>query len=215
MKSFLKRLYIKFKYGKKVRLKGKSNIGLNSSFEGNNSIFNATFSGSMGFGSYIGAGSNIIGKIGRFCSIAFNVHTICGVHPTTKFVTTHPAFFSTYKQNGHTYVNSSKFQENRYADQHNPVVIGNDVWIGESAKILSGVTIGDGAIVAAGAVVTKDVPPYAIVGGVPARIIKYRFSDDQIADLLNIKWWNWPEDIIASRAEDFDDIEQFVERYKI
>ena len=214
MKRLLKRLYIKFKYGKKVRIKGKSNIGLNSYFEGDNSIFNATFSGYMGFGTYIGAGSNVVGKIGRFCSIAFNVRTISGVHPTSKFVTTHPAFFSTHKQNGHTYVSTAKFPEERYAYKNYPVVVGNDVWIGESASILSGVTIGDGAVVAAGAVVTKDVPPYAVVGGVPARIIKYRFTEEQIAALLRIKWWDWTEDIISSRAEHFDDIEQFIERYK-
>ncbi len=72
------------------------------------------------------------------------------------------------------------------------IVIGNDVWIGYEAVILSGVTIGDGAIIGARAVVTKDVPPYTIVGGVPARPIRRRFPDEAVEALLALKWWNWP-----------------------
>lgn len=71
-------------------------------------------------------------------------------------------------------------------------VIGNDVWIGHQAMIMPAVTIGDGAIIASGSVVTKDVPPYAIVGGNPAKIIRYRFDEKTIESLLDIKWWNWP-----------------------
>lgn len=82
-------------------------------------------------------------------------------------------------------------------DQRGDIVIGNDVWIGYEAVVLSGVTIGDGAIVAARAVVTKDVPPYAIVGGVPARILRRRFSEDVTAKLLHMRWWDWPEARIA------------------
>lgn len=77
-------------------------------------------------------------------------------------------------------------------------VVGNDVWIGHNAIIMPGVTLGDGVIVAAGAVVTKDVPPYAIVGGNPAQVIRRRFSDTVIADLLAIRWWDWPIDKIEA-----------------
>ena len=79
-----------------------------------------------------------------------------------------------------------------------PTKIGNDVWIGANAIIQSGVTIGDGAIIGSGAVVTKDVPPYAIVVGVPAKILKYRFNKEQIKELLQLKWWNLPFDKIKN-----------------
>lgn len=81
-------------------------------------------------------------------------------------------------------------------DHKGDIVIGNDVWIGYEAVVMAGVTIGDGAIIGARAVVTKDVPPYTIVGGVPAREIRRRFSDDVIARLQELKWWDWPAEQI-------------------
>jgi len=81
-------------------------------------------------------------------------------------------------------------------DNKGDIVIGNDVWIGYEAVILSGVTIGDGAIIGTRAVVTKDVPPYMIVGGVPAKPIRKRFSDNLISELLKLQWWNWSENKI-------------------
>ena len=81
-------------------------------------------------------------------------------------------------------------------DNKGDIVIGNDVWIGYEAVILAGVTIGDGAVIGARAVVTKDIPPYTIVGGVPAKPIRKRFTQETIDLLLNIKWWNWPEERI-------------------
>jgi acetyltransferase-like isoleucine patch superfamily enzyme len=82
-----------------------------------------------------------------------------------------------------------------------PIRIGNDVWIGAAAQVLSGVTIGDGAIVGAGAIVTRDVPAYAVVGGNPARLIRYRFEADVIERLMSMEWWNWPEDRLRAEAE--------------
>jgi len=94
--------------------------------------------------------------------------------------------------------------------------IGNDVWIGAGATLLGkggGLTIGDGAIVGAGSVVTKDVPPYAIVGGNPARIIRYRFDEAIIRRLLALKWWDWPVERIMAAKEDFKDVNLFLEKY--
>lgn len=86
-------------------------------------------------------------------------------------------------------------------DNHGDIVVGNDVWIGYEAVILAGVTIGDGAVVGTRAVVTRDVPPYTIVGGVPAKPIRRRFSDGVIQHLLELKWWDWPEERIAANLE--------------
>ena len=95
------------------------------------------------------------------------------------------------------------------------VVIGNDVWIGARATILSGVTVGDGAVIGAGALVAKDVPPYAIVGGVPARLIKYRFSSEIINELLEIKWWDWDSKKLTQNIDDFYlDVEEFIKKVR-
>ena len=93
------------------------------------------------------------------------------------------------------------------------IIIENDVWVGARSTIMSGVKISNGAVVAAGSVVTKDVPPYTIVGGNPARIIKYRFDESQIEKLLKISWWDWDEDKIRENAELMwsSDIDKFIE----
>lgn len=123
-------------------------------------------------------------SVGAFCSIGPGTRLGgMGRHPVDQ-LSTHPAFFSSRLRSGATFAEQEYFQEDL------STTIGNDVWIGADAIILDGVTVGDGAIVAAGAVVTRDVPPYALVGGVPARIIRYRFGEDEIAELLRVKWWS-------------------------
>lgn len=124
--------------------------------------------------------------IGNFCSISQNVKIILGGNHRTDWVTTYPF--------GH--VNSHLF--NNFNGVGHPstkgdVIIGNDVWIGEGSKIMSGVTIGDGAVIANNSHVVKNVEPYSIVGGNPAKHIKYRFTPVQIEQLLQIKWWNWDD----------------------
>lgn len=91
--------------------------------------------------------------------------------------------------------------------------VGNDVWIGTGAKILSGVVISDGAIIGAHAVITKNVPPYAVVVGNPARIAHFRFDPETIIKLLDIKWWGWSDDEIKERIKDFKDVEGFIKKY--
>lgn len=99
-------------------------------------------------------------------------------------------------------------------DQKYEILIGNDVWIGNGVTLLPGVKIGDGAVVAAGSIVTKDVPPYAIVGGNPAKVIKYRFTDEQIEKLLDIKWWEWDDRKIEANKENFKlEIQAFIDAH--
>lgn len=144
----------------------------------------------ISYGSYIGMnGSFSHCKIGKFCCISANVRVIAGNHPIRDFVSYHPAFYSVNKQSGFSFVNTTIFEEARLIDGYS-CIIGNDVWIGDSVKILGGTRIGDGAMIAAGAVVTKDVPPYAIVAGVPARIIRYKFESSEIDFLNEFKWWD-------------------------
>lgn len=168
-------------------------ISDNSHFEGANILYpHVEFEGTLGYGSYIGAYSVFSGKVGRFCSIAQRVFVVNGVHPYTyPFVTTSPMFFSRNKQSGITFAKEQKIEEFRFADKEKmfPVIVGNDCWIGAGVMLIAGVTIGDGAVVLANATVTKDVPPYAIVGGTPARILNYRYTQADIDFLLIHKWW--------------------------
>ncbi len=122
--------------------------------------------------------------IGRFCSIAADVKCGLGQHPITA-VSTHPLF---YKASIRPAIITLAEQDTH--QEFTPITIGHDVWIGESVIISDGVTIGNGAILAAGSVVTKDVEPYTIVGGVPATMIRKRFTDEQIAFLEHLEWWN-------------------------
>ena len=115
--------------------------------------------------------------IGRFCSIA------CGA----RFL---------FNSANHKLQSLAKAWDNK-----GDIVIGNDVWIGYEAVILAGVTVGDGAVIGARAVVTKDVPPYTIVGGVPAKPIRKRFSEDLIAALLELRWWDWPEERLKANLD--------------
>lgn len=183
---------------KNVFISGNPKVHSNSIFAGNNVIANGARITNciLGKGTYVGTNTILDKtKIGNYCSIAKNVSQAIGNHPTTGFVTTHPAFFSTRKQAGFTYVNENYFEEISYTDKSKQYVneIGNDVWVGANVLLLNGVKIGNGAIIAAGAVVTRDVEPYAIVGGVPAKLIRYRFEKKKIEEIENSKWWEWEE----------------------
>ena len=194
MKNWIKRILTLIKYRKQtLSIGAKSEISLCNHYEGCNAIGkNTIFHGDIGFGSYIGSSSVISAQIGRFTSISSQVITESGTHPYTyPYASTSPIFYSTLKQCGESWSDKQYFDEFRcYDSAGHSVKIGNDCWIGERALIVGGVEIGNGAVVLANSVVTKDVPPYAIVGGVPAKIIKYRYSQEDIEFLTNLKWWD-------------------------
>jgi acetyltransferase-like isoleucine patch superfamily enzyme/SAM-dependent methyltransferase len=123
-------------------------------------------------------------EVGKFCCIAFNVTIFAGGEPYTQRATAYP-FKSLFLQD-------PSISRNTDAKTKGVTRIGNDVWIGQSAIILSGVTVGNGAVIEAGAVVSRDVPPYAIVAGNPAQIVRHRFASSTIEFLLNLQWWDWP-----------------------
>ena len=153
------------------------------------------------------AGSAVTVEIGSFCSIAANVMILTGGGHSPDWVSTWPIreVFGLPEQYEHHPVYKG------------PVVIGNDVWLGRDSLIFDGVTIGDGAVIGARAVVTKDVRPYAIVGGVPAKEIRRRFTDEQIDALQEIAWWDWPEEKILREAGFLNgaDINDFLDRHSV
>ena len=134
-------------------------------------------------------------KIGKFCSIAYGTKFLFNsANHTMRSLSTYP--FPIFYDEWEHGIGADKAWDNK-----GDIVIGNDVWIGFEAVILAGVTIGDGAIIGARAVVTKDVPPYTIVGGVPAKPIRKRFSDEDIAALMALKWWDLPPAQILERIK--------------
>jgi acetyltransferase-like isoleucine patch superfamily enzyme len=144
-------------------------------------------------------------KIGKFCSIGPFIQIGLAPHPTKPFVSTYPAFYS--KSNFGCAL--SLRSDSIFDDSIQKTVIGHDVWIGSNVIIPGGISIGTGAIIGAGAVVTKDVPPYAFVGGNPARIIRYRFSETEIDMLLKSAWWLWPIEELRKHVDIFSDINNF------
>jgi acetyltransferase-like isoleucine patch superfamily enzyme len=157
-----------------------------------------------------GRSSDIV--IGKFCSIADNVMFFLGGNHRKERVTTYP--FG-YKYN-EIFPNAKKVEEPHSISRGN-IVIGNDVWIASGASIMSGVTIKDGAIIAANSHVVKDVYPYEMVGGNPAKHINFRFNPEQIEELLTIKWWDWESEKINKLVELLcsDDIDEFIKQAKL
>lgn len=143
-------------------------------------------------------------SVGNYTSIASNVSVLLGSNHKRGLITTYPrALFS--KKTSHATSN-----------EPGDVVIGSDVWIGYGVTIIGPAVIGDGAIIGAGALVIKDVPPYAVVGGVPAQILKYRFNENEIENLLSLAWWNKDEDYLEGVENEIysKDVSAFVSRCK-
>jgi acetyltransferase-like isoleucine patch superfamily enzyme len=201
---------LKYKYRhKKLNIRyaatiKQTQIGYCTKFYDHAYVYNCT----VGDFSYIGRHSVVSNcSIGKFCSIGPEFKCGIGRHPSQKFVSTSPVFYSNAGQLPLSFVTEN------YFDEYARVVIGNDVWIGSNVIVIDGVVIGDGAIIASGAVVTKDVEPYSIVGGIPAKHIRYRFTPEQISFLSDFKWWDKDIQWLKNHTKVLHDITSLMNNY--
>jgi acetyltransferase-like isoleucine patch superfamily enzyme len=205
LRNFLKDRYLARKYptltfGRNVQIKD-STFGKHTQIADWTNIFHCN----IGDYSYIEVGTVAAhANIGKFCSIAGGTFIGLGVHPSRDVVSTHPAFYS--RSRGI----AASFADRDYLEEYAPVNVGNDVWIGTAAVIRGGINIGDGAIIGAGAVVTHDVAPYTIVGGVPARVIRQRFDPQTVKFLLDFKWWDKGDEWLKRNFRRFHNYQEFV-----
>lgn len=210
MKNLLKNLYIRLKWRGRLQMPLSARPSIHVRFEGANALSKRTrFHGSLGYGSYIGPDSDLSADVGRFTSIGPGVKSSPYLHPMrAPYATTSPMFFSLLRQNGHTFATRQMAEESRMTDPQRDihVSIGSDCWIGEDALLIGGITIGDGAVVMARAVVTKDVEPYSVVGGVPARVVSRRYDDETVEWLTRTQWWTRPVGWLRQNWETLCDI---------
>jgi len=218
LKHLLLYLYHKHKNRHLVRFPYSAQMSHRCEFEGMNAIYAHTdFYGRMGRGSYIGNDCHISADIGRFSSLGSRITQIVESHPIREpFVTTSPMFISTRKQTGFTFAQKQIAEEYRFYDPQREIAfhIGNDCWVGNDVCFIGGVQVGDGAVVLARAIVTKDVPPYAIVGGIPAKVIGYRYDEETIAFLQKVQWWNKPMEWLQEHADLLCDMDKFKKYFK-
>lgn len=195
----LKWTYPTFNIGRDVDLIGTNDYGKYTSLS-SGVIFSNSVLGDYSYVNYY----SIVHQttIGKFCSIGPHVVIGLGNHPVRDFVSTSPKLFL-----------KGYFSPREQYDQFPRVEIGNDVWIGANATLVNGIKVGDGAVIGANAVVTTDVPPYAIYGGVPAKLIRFRFSEEQREFLLKFKWWEREAEWLRSNNERLVDIEKLMEVY--
>lgn len=199
-------LYFKLINRTKASINISSTILGNCIFEGNNIIGAHNYLNDVIMGLYSNMGDNnqfSNARIGRFCSLGSNICLISSNHPLDA-VSTHHVFYKS-AEHKQSYNEDYKFDDHIVREDGLSLLIGNDVWIGDHVIIKGGIHVSDGAVVGMGSVVTKDVPPYAIVAGNPARIIRYRFEAPVVAQLISSQWWNWPIDRIKEKAALFRD----------
>jgi acetyltransferase-like isoleucine patch superfamily enzyme len=212
LKWLVQKHYFELKYAKKKLKIGYLATVNNCQFGSYNTLYAGVVLHNVTLGdfTYISENGKLVNTdVGKFSCIGPEVHVGLGKHPSRDFVSTHSFFFSPLWQVQNSLTDASFFEE--FAK----IKIGNDVWIGARAIILDGVTIGDGVIVGAGAVVTKDVPDYAVVGGVPARVLRYRFDPTEIDYLKRFEWWNQDINWIRKNVSKFHNIKQFLQSENI
>ena len=217
-RHFILYIYHKWNNGNKVKFPFSACMSHRCKCEGMNAIGNKSdYYGSMGRGSYISSDCHISADIGRFSSLGNRISQIVESHPYKEpFVSTSPFFFSTKKQTGITFAIKQITEEYRFYDKEREIAfrIGNDCWIGNDICFIGGIQVGDGAVVLSRAIVTKDVPPYAIVGGIPAKIIGYRYDKETIDFLLKVQWWNKDVKWLKKHWELFSDMSIFKDYFR-
>lgn len=220
LRKFLLYIYHKYKNRNLVTFYWSSDFSYRCRFEGKAHIgHNTNFFGFVGYGTYIADNCFISAEIGRFCSIGAGCRYINATHPYKyPFATTSPYFISTDSTTFYgrdSFARRQMMEEFLYYDKERELVnkIGHDVWIGLDVTLIGGVEIGDGAVVLTNAVVTKDVPSYAIVGGVPAKIIGYRYDDETIKFLQSVQWWNNDEEWFLENWELLCNMDRLKEYY--
>lgn len=187
------------KYFLKKRISFLALVDVNSEIDSRAKInrFCKILSTNIGKYTYVSPNTTIAHcDIGQFCSISSNCLIGMATH-SINYISTSPIFTAKKNSTGFVWTTDDVFEE------YKKTIIGNDVWIGTNVIIIGGVSIGDGAVIGAGAVVTKNVPPYAVVGGIPAKIIRYRFEENVIKKLQEIKWWNFSDDILIKCIQNF------------
>jgi acetyltransferase-like isoleucine patch superfamily enzyme len=207
LKGYLKNVFLKLK--NKGLVLGPGCVVSQVNFGENVRLGNTVTALSSDIRDYSYIGNNAVvsnASIGKFCSIASEVHVGVGSHPSSVWVSTHPFFYLSRPGMGWDLIESDIRPESART------MIGSDVWVGTRATIKDGVRISDGAIIGAGAVVTKDLDSYGIYVGIPAKLIRYRFEPDEIAFLKSLRWWDKDLSWIRQNADAFRDVDLLMGR---
>ena len=210
LKWLITKIKLEFHYRKQHFKIGYMSLLINTRPNMYNTIYENVYLNNVDLGdfTYVSKDTSIMNaSIGKFCSIGQDCKIGLGIHPVD-YISTHPIFYSPKKQAQITFENEKIF------DEYENITIGNDVWIGSRVMIADGVTIGNGAIIAAGTVVTIDVSDYAIIAGIPGKLIRFRFDQDKITILNKFAWWDKDMDWLQVHKDGMKHTQSFFEQIK-